>query len=129
MVLGGHQGGKGLVLERQPGQNGDVPGGGVVLLGVEAVGVDIVGTRQPQFLRAVVHQGDEGGHVSRYRHGQDVAGVVGGGHQRTVKKLQDVDLLPHLQVLAGAPQLQVCVKPLRYGDHPVQGELSPVHRL
>ena len=64
-----------------------IPGRGVVLGVMEAVGVDEVGVLTAQIRRLGVHGCHKGGHGAGDRLRQNVAGLVGGDHQHAVQQV------------------------------------------
>ena len=90
------------VRRRGPAQLRHVEGGGVVALGVQAVGVREGGVGHPQLRRRLVHQGHEMGHVPRHRVRDGHGGVVAGGEQEAVEQGLQRQLLPRLQVHGAA---------------------------
>ena len=63
----------------------DVPGCGVVVGVVQAMGIDKVGARHPQLLGTLVHQLHKRGDISTDGHGQYIGRLIGGGQQQAVK--------------------------------------------
>ena len=79
----------------------DVPGRGVMLAVVQAVGVHKVGAGHAQLLGPLVHPLDKGRDVPTDGHGQDIGRLVGGGQHQAVEQVVDGDLFPGLQVRRG----------------------------
>ena len=111
------------------GHDINVPGGGVVVGVVQAVGVHKVGVLHPQLLGPLVHQVHEGGDVPGHGHGQDVGGLVGGDHQQAVEQVMDGDLLPGHDVGGGGVVGDVRKGLGGGGDHGVHGQLPPADGL
>ena len=83
-VADGHQL---LVLHGLFGNEVHIPGGGVVLGVVDAVGIDEVGVFAAQGLGPGVHLSHKGGHGTGDGLGQDLAGLVGGDHHHAVQQV------------------------------------------
>ena len=60
---------------------------GIVVIAVQAVGVDEVGAAHPQFLGPLVHLLHEGGDVPGHRDGQGIGCFVGRSQQQAVEEV------------------------------------------
>ena len=107
----------------------DVPGGGIVVIAVQAVGVDEVGAAHPQFLGPLVHLLHEGGDVPGHRDGQGIGCFVGRSQQQAVEEVAHGDLLPRLQAGGGGVRGEVGQGGIVHGDDVVQVQLPPAHGL
>ena len=85
--LGVDDGHEVVVLHGLPGDEVEIPGGGIVAGLGQAGGVGKVGVLAAQLLGALVHVGHEGVHRAVQRFAQDVARLVGGDDQHTVEQL------------------------------------------
>ena len=93
---------QGLVFQGGAGDDSHVPGGGVMVFIVVAVGVGKMGARAAQYIGGLIHQIHKGGNGAADRLGDDVCTVVGGFEHGHVDKIQQVHLFPGHQPGAGA---------------------------
>ena len=107
----------------------DIPGGGVVVVVVEAVGIDEMGACHAQLLRPLVHPLHEGGDVPGHSDGQGVGRLVGGGQHQAVEQVVDGDLLPGEKAGGGGIIGHVRQSLRRDGHHRIHGQLSPADGL
>ena len=107
----------------------DVPGGGVVIVVMEPVGVGEVGVLHAQLLRPLVHPLHESGDVPGHGDGQGVGGLIGGGYHQAVEQVVDGDLLSGLEVGGGGVLRHAHKGLLRHGDQSVHGQLAPADGL
>ncbi len=116
----------GEFLDQVAGQNGDVPGRGVVLLMGPAITVDEVRSRHPQFPGIAIHQAGEGVLAAGYVLGQGHAGIVARLHDQALQQGLHAHLRAYLDEHAralGAPGL------LAHPDHVIQGQLTALELL
>ena len=114
-----------FVVHRRAGQTRHIPGGGIVVLMIQAVGIGKGGVLHTQLLSGLVHHADKpfltAAHVVRNGHRRIVAGT----QQQSVKEGLQRQLLPLLEVHGG---------PLRHGrlpgdfDHVVQVSFPDGHQ-
>ncbi len=117
------------VLHGLQAHPGHVPGGGVVVVVVVAVGIHKVRARHAQFGGALIHQVHKGRDASGNQRGQGVTGLIGRGDEGAVQQVPDGEDLPRLQILGGAALPDAGVEVISQGDLGVQGQLAPVYRL
>ena len=107
----------------------EVPGGGVLLAVMEAVGIGEMGVLAAQLLRALVHGGHKGADVARDHLGQEVARVIGRRDHNAGQHVPHRHGLANLNVRDGGARHDPLVDAAAGGDLLVQGELAPLHRL
>ena len=93
-----HQLGDGLVFHGRQRDLQQVPGGGVVVLVMQAVGVDKMGIGTAQLPGGVVHQLHKIFHAARHMDGQGVGGVVAGTDEQIAHQIHKGDLLADQQI-------------------------------
>ena len=98
---GGGDAHQGLILHRRAGQKGHVPGGGVVILMVQAIGVSEGAVLHPQISGGLVHHAHESrltaAHMTRDGH----CGIVSGTEHQAVEQRLQRQLLPLFQIHGG----------------------------
>ena len=109
------------------GHGVDVPGGGVVVVVVQTVGVHKVSALHAQLLGTGIHKLHKGGDIAAHRHSQNVGRLVGRDHHQAVEEVLDGDLLPGHNVGGGGVIGDVCQGGRIHGDHGVHGELATGH--
>ena len=127
--LGVADGHEHLVLHGLLGDEVEVPGGGIVVGVLKAVGVGKVGVLTADGVGPgvhVIHEGLDGAGDSL---GQNVAGLVGGYHQDAVEELFHRQLLSYLDTGIAAVGGQVVDSGLGGGEDCVHGQFSAVHGL
>ena len=96
----------GLVLIGFSGNQGQVIGAGIVLIIVQAAGIDKMRIDAAQLLRPVVHGLNEciviSPHISAHMLRDRVGALIGGGEQHPVESLLHAHLLPHISGNVGA---------------------------
>ena len=111
---------EGLIFQGLHGDFRHVPGGGVVLLVVEAVGIDKVGAGAAQIPGGLVHQLHEGLHGAGNIFGDHVAGFVGGFQHQAVEHILQPHLFPGQQTGCAAGFVEVLQVFLPDGQNIVQ---------
>lgn len=110
--------------------DGDIIGGGIVVLVVEAVGIDEVGVLHTQLPGLGVHHVHKVLDGAAHRLGQNIARLVGRGNQVAVEQLLHREHLAGLNArIGGGASLRHHRRRGGGGDGLVQGELAAVHRL
>ena len=117
------------VLQRRLGDEVQVPGGGVVLGVVVAVGVHEMGVLTAQFRRLGVHPLHEAVHGAGDFLRQDGPGLVGGNHHQAVEKLFHRQDFPRLDASGAAVLRQALQGRGGGGNLLVQFQPSLVHGL
>ena len=127
--LGVADGHEHLVLHRFLSNQIEIPGGGVVVGILKAVGIGKVGILTANGLGTGIHLLDEGidgaGHTLR----QNVTGLVGGYHKNAVEKVLHGHLFPYLDAGVAAVGGQVVNGCLGGGEDGVHGQFPAVHSL
>ena len=84
-----------LVLHGFPSHKINVPGGGVVLRIMQAIGIHKMGALAAKLLGALIHQIHKTGDGAGYSFGQHIGDFIGGNNQQAVQKFL------HCQCLTG----------------------------
>ena len=126
---GSDDGAEQVVFQRRGHEQGDVVGGGVVVLVVEAVGVGEVGALAAQLPGFPVHVGHKLLHAAVHRLGQSLGRVVGGGEEEAVEQFLHRQLFPGFQVGAGLVREGFPGGQLADGDHGVLCQLARLQGL
>ena len=99
---GGNGFGKNGIFHGVGRQNSQVLGAGMVVRGIQAVGVGKVGIFQPQRSGLVVHQLHKVRRIPAAKAGQGHGGIVAGGQHEPIQQLLDGQHLPLLQIHGGS---------------------------
>ena len=118
-----------VVLHGLPGDEIDIPRGGVMAGLGQAGGVGKMGVLAAQLLRPLVHLLHEGVHGAGHGLAQNVARFVGGDHQHTVEKLLHRQRFTHLDVGGTAVLHHALHGGLGGGDILIHAKLAAIHGL
>ena len=118
-----------VVLHGLPGDEVDIPGGGIVVGIGQAVGVCKMGPLAAQLRGPLVHQCHKVRNGAGYRFGQNVGSLVGGNNEQAVEKLLHGQHFALLNAGGAAVLVNAVGRLIGGSDGLGNGQIPPVYSL